>query len=217
MFKYGTVKGFEHVDDSTIIHVHIPEKVEQLNRYSDGAVPTVELRIDDGRTITNLQRRKIYATIADISKHIGDIPEAMKEIMKYWHISRTGCAYFSLSDCSITTARQFINTLIEYCLEWSIPLSEEALLRTDDIFAFLAMCYKYKVCCICGRPGQDHHLTAIGMGRDRKQVYREHLDDDNDIIEICAVHHEEAHKIGPDAFCKKYKVFGIQKKYLERG
>lgn len=39
---------------------------------------TVEVRIDDGRRITNDQRRKIYATMRDIADWMGDMPDAVK-------------------------------------------------------------------------------------------------------------------------------------------
>ncbi len=217
MEEYGNIQGYEYKESTTVLSIVIPKHIPKMNRYASEGAPSVVLKIDDGRTITADQRRKIYATIADMSKHVGHVPEVLKEIMKYWHICRTGSDYFSLSTCSVSTARSFINTLIEYCLEWQIPLSEPALLRVDEEFSFLAMCYRYKVCCICGKPGQDHHLDAIGMGRNRYEVYRDELDDEHEIIEICAVHHEEAHKLGVDTFLDKYKVFGIEKKYLERG
>ena len=39
---------------------------------------TVEVRIDDGRSITSDQRRKIYATLRDIADWIGDMPDSVK-------------------------------------------------------------------------------------------------------------------------------------------
>ena len=38
-------------------------------------VKDTELRLDDGRRITALQRRKAYATIRDIALHTGYLPE----------------------------------------------------------------------------------------------------------------------------------------------
>lgn len=63
---------------------------------------------------------------------------------------------------------------------------------------------------MCGRPGEIHHVDAIGMGRDRNRV------DDRRMRKICLCreHHTEAHKIGQPTFMKKYHVHGIY--YEER-
>lgn len=164
-----------------------------------------ELRYNDGRSITNEQRKKAYATIRDMAEWTGYPPEDMKELMKYEFMIRTGEDYFSLSDCSVDLAREFISTLIEFSLEHGIQLSELAIDRTDDIGRYLYYCIKHKRCAVCGRPGEIHHVDTIGMGNDRRQV------DDSNYRKICLCreHHTEVHKIGLNDFEKKHKVYGI--------
>ena len=53
------------------------------------------------------------------------------------------------------------------------------------------------------------------MGRDRQKIYKESLDDDLEIIELCRRHHIEAEDMGKISFCKKYKVFGIKKRHVK--
>ena len=96
-------------------------------------ISNAEIRFDDGRHISAEQRKKAYATIRDIADWTGYLPEEMKEILKYQHMLHTGDAYFSLSNCSMDTAREFINTILEFALENGIPLSDNAIERTDDI------------------------------------------------------------------------------------
>ena len=55
---------------------------KQINR--------VEIRLNDGRTITAEQRKKAYATIRDISDYSGHAPEFLKEWFKYEYIIKTG-------------------------------------------------------------------------------------------------------------------------------
>lgn len=164
-----------------------------------------ELRFDDGRHISVEQRKKAYATIRDIADHTGNLPEAQKEDLKILHIARTGDAYFSLSDCSMDTAREFINTMMDYVIENGIPLAERGVNRTDDIGRYLYACIKNKKCAICGKDGEIHHEDAIGMGRDRTMV------DDSDYRKICLCreHHTIAHQMGGVRFREKYKVYGI--------
>ena len=99
----------------------------------------------------------------------------------------------------------FIDYLLEFALKHDIALAESGLERTDDIDRYLWMCLKYRKCCICGTPGELHHVDAIGMGNDRRT-----LDDSNHRkICLCRAHHTEAHKLGVDSFNGKYKVKGI--------
>ena len=63
------------------------------------------VRFDDGRTITAEQRKKAYAVLADITGYTGNMPEQEKELQKYFYIERYGAPYFSLSDCTVSTAR----------------------------------------------------------------------------------------------------------------
>ena len=79
----------------------------------DKRITDVTLQLVDGRTLSPDQRRKIYATLRDISGYTGYTPEETKEVMKYVYITKTGCDYFSLSNCSMSAARDFINTLID--------------------------------------------------------------------------------------------------------
>ena len=128
-------------------------------------VRQVEVGIDDGRRITIAQRRKIYATLRDIAEYTGYTDEAMKEVMKAEHMLQSGCGYFSLSNCSVTTAREYINTLMEYALKEGVILQESGIQRTDDIDTYLIQCIRYHKCCVCGRAAEIHHVDAIGMGK----------------------------------------------------
>ena len=198
------------VDNSgTHLQIKIPDK--DISYYiTDKKAKYGELRIDDGRHISALQRKKIYATIRDISDWTGYVPEEQKEWLKFLHTEQTGEPYFSLSNCSMDTAREFINTILEYALKEGVPLSEAGVYRTDDIGRYLYFCLKHKKCAICGLPGEIHHVNTIGMGRDRRQV------DDSDYRKICLCrkHHTIAHTRGMDALEKMYHVYGI--KFNER-
>lgn len=198
--KTGVRDGEEYVmlrAESGIIHA-----VRNL------AVKKVEIGVEDGRLISPVQRRKIYATLRDISEYTGFTVEAAKQVLKVEHMLRTGnMEYFSLADCSVTTAREFINTLMEYALKEGIPLAESGLDRTDDIDMYLIQCIRYRKCCICGRPADIHHVDAIGMGADRRTA------DDSlkEIAALCRTHHALAHQRGWKEFAAAYKIYGIER------
>lgn len=204
MYEHAVLEKYRIDQDGTSLQIKIPGV--DLGQYiTEKKARYAEIRIDDGRTITSLQRRKAYATIRDISSWTGYLPEEQKEWLKYLYIERTGNPYFSLSDCSMDTAREFINIILDYALEEGIPLSERGIERTDDIGRYLYSCIKNKRCAVCGRPGEIHHVDAIGAGRDRRHV------DDSGYRKICLCreHHTAAHQRGMKAFEQMYHVYGI--------
>ena len=169
-------------------------------------VSKCEVVFDDGRRISADQRKKIYATLRDISQWSGYDPEYAKEIMKYEYISRTGVPYFSLRDTDMTTAREFLQFLIEFCVEQEIPTKDNLIDRSPDISRYIYCCLVFKKCCISGKKAELHHVDAVGRGRDRDKIihlgYR--------VMPLSRAYHTEAHTIGQKSFDEKYKVYGIK-------
>ncbi|MBC9707323.1 MAG: hypothetical protein H9W81_20850 [Enterococcus sp.] len=203
------INQYREQKDGTDLVVSVPD-LKLGDMFQRKKIRNAEIRFDDGRHISAEQRKKAYATIRDISDWTGYLPEEMKEILKYQHMMRTGDAYFSLSNCSMDTAREFINTILEFALENGIPLSDNAIERTDDIGRYLYYCLLQKKCAICGKDGEIHHEDAIGMGNDRTKV------DDSSYKKICLCreHHTLAHSLGVIRFREMYKVYGIVVKDL---
>ena len=103
------------------------------------------------------------------------------------------------------TAREFINTILEYAITEGVPLTDAGVDRTDDIGKYMYFCMKAKKCCICGAPGEIHHVDAIGMGN-----YRRTYDDSQcRKMCLCRKHHTIWHQMGDERFQKMYKVYGI--------
>ncbi len=169
MQYFSKITGIRETDQGTDLIIRISgEKVgRKISKYKTKGMNGIdaELRINDGRIITVEQRKKIYATIRDISSFIGDDPEYLKEYLKYDYCAATGEEPFSLSNCSITIARNFISHIIDFILKWDIPLTDEALKRTEDIDRYLYGCVKYRKCCITGRSNADiHHVEGSEWG-----------------------------------------------------
>lgn len=204
IYELANIKAYKVNQEGTYLNILVPNRNLQ-EPILGKQMKNIGVWLDDGRHISAEQRKKIYATIADISIHTGYLPEETKEWLKYLHIGRTGINYFSLSNCTMDTAREFINTLLDYCLENGVILEDLAINRTDDIGRYLYSCLKNKKCAVCGLQGEIHHWDAIGMGMDRTS-YNDAL---NRKIQLCRKHHTEAHTIGRDLFSKKYKVYGI--------
>ena len=203
--KRCNIKAYKPDRNGTHLQIFIPD------RHLEEAILKKRIKdctvwLDDGRHISADQRRKAYATIRDIEDFTGYTPEEMKQRLKVEHIIRTGCNEFSLSDCTMDTAREFINTMLDLALELGVPLLDFGSNRTDDIDHYLWACLKNRKCAICGREGEIHHVDAIGMGNDRTEVD----DSESRKICLCRIHHTEAHTVGMAEFEKRYRVYGIK-------
>lgn len=204
MYQYGRINGYRNTEQGADLCVGV--KAEVAAEVYRKKIRDVMLYMEDGRSITALQRKKIYATLRDISDFTGYLPEEIKELMKYQHIVKTGSSYFSLSDCTVELAREFINTLIDFCLEYGIMTTDGLWERTDDIGTYLWQCLHYGKCAVCGQKGEVHHWDAIGMGNDRRQ----YDDSENRKVCLCRLHHTIAHQKGRIAFERDYHVYGIR-------
>lgn len=132
---------------------------------------TVEVRIDDGRSITNDQRRKIYATMRDIAEWSGDMPDSIKAFFKWTFCGDNQHEDFSLSDVSRETASEFLTYLIDFCIQNGVPCSDPLWDRCEDIERYMYACVMTRTCCITGKKNaQIHHVDRIGMGRNRDTI-----------------------------------------------
>ncbi len=169
-------------------------------------IHTAQVILEDGRHISLEQRKKIYATFNDIANYTGYVPEEVKAFAKCDFIAATGYDDFSLSDVDMSTARAFLEHLIEFCLLWGIPTKDSLLDRAPDVARYIYKCALHKKCCISGKKAELHHLDAVGMGRNRKDIIHIGME----VIPLSAALHQEAHTIGKKSFCEKYHVFGVR-------
>ena len=165
------------------------------------------VRYDDGRHITADQRKKAYAIIGDIAEFTGNVPEWEKELQKYFYIERYGEEYFSLSDCTVTQARDFISFLIDFCFENDIGTRDTLLNNTDDINRYLYSCLANRKCAVCNGKAEIHHCegSRVGMGFNRRKI-------DNVgryAIALCRKCHNRAHN-DEKGFFEKNHIYGIR-------
>ena len=194
----------------------------QVTEYGDGYIMVVvpmdntceiermeitecEVQLWDGRSISPDQRKKAYALLNDISAWSGHAQEYLKEWFKYALLAETGGEYFSLSDCTMTEAREYISYLIDFCLRANVPTQKPLLEHTEDIGRYLYACLANRKCAICGAPADVHHVDRVGMGRNRDDIIHEGME----AIALCRRHHMEAHQNEATLF-HKYRIYGIK-------
>ncbi len=171
----------------------------------EGYQPTVGVELVDERHISADQRKKAYVLISYIAAWWGYTPlEAMKEMLKLMFVgeAETLRRSFSLSDCDMTTARLFITYLIDFCLLHGVDVGEPLYQLSEDIPRYVWACLMNKRCAVCGRKAELHHVDAVGMGRNRKEICHIGMR----ALPLCREHHTEIHSIGQEDFLRRYII-----------
>ncbi|GDZ85357.1 hypothetical protein EFN63_08400 [Leuconostoc citreum] len=169
----------------------------------------VEIQVRDDREISAQQRKFIYALFRDISSWSGDLPEYVKQLFKMWFEQWKDLDEFSLRDVEKSVAAGLITFMLDFVAEHNVPLSFKPLdaLEPEDVAHFEYACLMNKCCVICGKKPSDlHHLDTIGQGVDRRKT--NHLK--HRAVQLCRIHHNEAHSLGIETFLSKYHIKGIK-------
>lgn len=191
----------EERDDGLTVFVPFPHGKKRPEGYQ----PTVGVELVDERHISANQRKKAYVLIAHIAAWWGYTPlECMKEMLKLMFVgeAETLRRSFSLSNCDMTTARLFISYLIDFCLLHGVDVGEPLYQLAEDIPRYVWACLMNKRCAVCGRKAELHHVDAVGMGRNRKEICHIGMR----ALPLCREHHTEIHSIGQEDFLRRYII-----------
>lgn len=220
----GVIKDITE-DGTAVIYAALPDLDKALLR----GYGKVEIILPDGRRISPEQRRKVYALIGEVAEYVdgirntGTIESTKKTLKIEFMLSRMEGMerrLFSLSDCDVTTAREFINFLVEFIIENDIPTRVPLFENCEDIERYVYTCLMRKKCAICGRQAELHHVDAVGTGRNRKKICHIGMR----ALPLCREHHTEIHAVGQEDFLKRYilepvrideriaDVYGLRKK-----
>jgi hypothetical protein len=177
----------------------------------------------DSRARTLEQIRKAWALMGEIAECQGqgkdDVYREQSTAFSLKHLEILQGELFHLSTATVSTARAFINLLIEIILEYGIPTKEPLYGLCDDIERYVYACLMNKKCAVCGKKTELHHYDHVGMGRNRREI--DHIG--MRAYPLCREHHEEIHLIGERAFDEKYHLVPIEidqkiaKKYNLKG
>ena len=202
-----TGKIVDSVDSEVLISASFPSYLIEKRQ-----IDTVEIIIADGRHISPEQRKKIYATLRDISVYTGHTVEELKGVFKADYIATTGEPWFSLASVDMTTASNFLQHLIEFCLIWGIPTVDSYLDRAPDIARYLYMCLATRTCALCGIKAEVHHSgeDRVGMGRNRQRISHLGLQ----AVALCPEHHRlgkcAIHNMPESEFYEMHHIWPIR-------
>lgn len=164
----------------------------------------VDIKVLDKRHISDQQRKFIFALCNDIGYYTGDDTEYIRLLMQQYNANVRGIEVESLSFCNMAYANGLIDTIINFCIDREIPFSKKLL--EDNQYSFTArqtysMALK-RVCVVCGRRADIHHVDAVGMGRNRKKISHVGMR----ALPLCREHHTECHTMGDDLFIQRYHL-----------
>lgn len=196
-------------DGTAVIKAKIPNIEQALRR----GFLKVEIILWDGRRISPEQRRKCYALLGEIAEYTDGIRTAetvdeQKRLLKMEFMLKrmeaTERRMFSLADCDMSTAREFITYLIDFIIANDIPTRVPLIDNCDDIAAYMYACTMHRKCAVCGKPADIHHCegSRIGAGIDRAKVHQL----GREVLPLCRVHHTELHAMAESEFIKKYHL-----------
>lgn len=196
-------------DGTAVIKAKIPNIEQALRR----GFLKVEIILWDGRRISPEQRRKCYALLGEIAEYTDGIRTAetvdeQKRLLKMEFMLRrmeaTERRMFSLADCDMSTAREFITYLIDFIIANDIPTRVPLIDNCDDVAAYMYACTMHRKCAVCGKAADIHHCegSRIGAGVDRTKVHQL----GREVLPLCRVHHTELHGMAESEFIAKYHL-----------
>jgi hypothetical protein len=181
----------------------------------DRKYDSVEIILPDGRRISPEQRRHCYILISEIAEFIegyrtAETIEDTKRMLKLEFMVRRmediERRMFSLSDTSMTVAREFITFLIDFIIRHDIPTKVSLLEHCEDVGRYVYSSMVNKKCCICGKPADLHHVQSVGS-----QGYRDKINHIGlEALPLCREHHTESHAKGQIEFIKQYHLEPIK-------
>lgn len=186
-------------------HIYVPfENTHVINKQKS---KMAEVRICDGRSISPEQRKKAKALINDISTWCGHERDWLQDYFKFNFCMDEGVEMFSLANCEMSIARDFISYLVDFVISHHVPLGVPTGDFVEDWARYIYKCLETRTCAVTGLSGADiHHCTGsrVGIGRDRKKIIHVGLV----CIPLAREYHNECHN-DEVKFMNRYKLFGI--------
>lgn len=187
-------------DGGVLIRAAVPNLDRAILRRYD----KVLVEFADGRRISPEQRKKAHALIGEIGEWAGYLPDEMKRLMKIEfkanHLESLEKKIFSLANCDMTLAREFISFLIDFMIENGVPSRIPLYEQCEDIRRYVYACLMHKACAVCGKRADVHHLSGSRAGHGGTGAV---------VLPLCREHHGICHN-GEKEFLERYHLEGIE-------
>lgn len=199
VFKYQSNQDGTY--NVIIENVSIPDKNMEMLQHGLGTEANLEFTDPD--KISSKQRKLIFALLRDIEDYTGDPVEYRRHILTLEFMAYKDIESFSLSNCTMEYAKEFIELILAFVFRNDIPINFETsdLMKEDKAFLYYATIQR--LCVICGKTNaQLSHHYHIGRGMNRNTM--DHYG--YEVLALCHSHHSEQHNIGIRTFDRKYQL-----------
>ena len=176
--------------------------VLRLRQLSAKKQPSVQVDVEDGRSISPDQRKKAWALINDFAWYTGYSPMEMEQVLKANYMALTGADYFSMADTSMENAAGFLSSILDYGFNNEIPWQLKNMDAIPDDYPLMIQCLKHRICVICGKHADIDHEPAIGRGYDRNHIDNRKFK----FFPLCRAHHTLRHSKGIAWFMDYYHI-----------
>lgn len=164
----------------------------------------VDWELADTRRVRKKQRRLFFALLSDISDYFVVPPDFLKGMfyLQYQYYTGKEISLADYSRSSVTDANVLIELVVDFMFNWRVPFTKGYELLPKEERYFLYQCCRHRVCLVCGKRADIHHVDTVGMGSNR-----EHTDHTNKrVLPLCRIHHGDYHALGPEKFSNLYHV-----------
>lgn len=183
---------------------------DNIDRLLTRQYDDVQVGLADGRRLSPDQRRKAFALVGEIAAWSGYSRDEAHLTLKHQfiqrHLDQLQQELFSLSDCDVTTAREYISYLIDFCLTFNIPTHVPLADLCDDVERYVYSCLMHKRCAVCGAKAELHHVDRVCMGNNRNEIT--HVG--RRCLPLCRAHHAEVDHLGDDALFARYHITPVR-------
>lgn len=188
-----------------IIHLDRPLNQDHLETVNGGQGEFyVDFEVADLRKASVQQRRLFFALLHDIETYFVVPSEFLKSMFYTQYEFYTAGKSISLSDAtesSVNDANTLLDLVIDFMFEWHVPFKKgyELLPKEEDYYLY--QCCRHRVCTICSKYADIHHIDVVGRtNRNKVDHTKRH------VMALCRVHHNEIESIGAIKFAQKYHV-----------
>ncbi|MBF7140199.1 hypothetical protein ITQ84_07385 [Pediococcus pentosaceus] len=188
-----------------VIHLDRPLNQYHLETVSGGQGEFyIDFEVADPRRARVQQRRLFFALLHDIETYFVVPSEFLKSMFYTQYEFYTAGKSISLSDTtesSVSDANQLLDLVIDFMFEWRVPFKKgyELLPKEEDYYLY--QCCRHRVCTICSKYADIHHIDVVGRtNRNKVNHTKRH------VMALCRVHHNEIESIGTIKFAQKYHV-----------
>ena len=184
----------------------------ELNKYTYNGNIYAVVEFVDGTKISDEQRKHFYALMGDYEAYTGvplNYVENWYKVAYMIYADLNEKPSLARGKMSKAQATDFLTFIIEDFIEKGIRFRKQRFYNTVDIGRMIYALTMKRLCAVCGKKHADiHHVTSVGMGRNRKKHdHTQHL-----YLPLCREHHNESHNLGQETFMKKYHLEPIELK-----